>query len=448
MSLAQHQRHLGLGAAAMRSLHLGIFVALTGMACTAAENPVTPPQRSLVARQVLLRGPALTIRDHFKRLSQQEPGFTGVFLDSAGDLVIVVARDDFPAQSLARIVAWAHSLPGVANGKTTAKLRRVKYDYETLLESSGVVYGTLRPDDHFIASAIDETRGVIILGFTSLSSAESIRARLAKTDIPLDMVEFEQRSQAKPDVTLNGVVRPIMGGVEVHGHNAIGSCTLGFNVMRWDTGIDWSTSPQYFLTAGHCGETWGTKGLFWYQPSGGLASIIGDEFEVLPKHLYPYCPAAHSPCMDADVLVVKYDSTKTVPDSVLYGNVANVDAFKNVIGHFNVQGSVAGGLKGQTVTVVGMESGKHTGVITRSCEDQLVRDPNPGRPSVWILCQQQANYPSMNGDSGAPVFIPYNGQFGTPAIVGVHSNSDQTGHVWFSPIGQIDWGLHSAYYYQ
>jgi hypothetical protein len=251
------------------------------------------------------------------------------------------------------------------------------------------------------------------------------------------MIALDERGPAIAETTLNQLYRPAVGGLQILEHNGNG-CTLGFNVFDWS--ILGGSSPLYFLTAGHCSGTWGQtpRGWPYYQPS---SSRVGEEFATVTVHSTGYCPTGHSPCMEADVLAVKYDDTV----SVLYGNVANVDASKNITGYLNVQGMVSGAIFGQTVTFVGQVSGKRTATIRDVCKDQWVAGP---AGTYWILCQSSADYVSTGGDSGAPIFIPYQqGNQYTPSIVGIHSSTDQAGHKWFSPIDQIDFALNYAFYY-
>lgn len=215
-------------------------------------------------------------------------------------------------------------------------------------------------------------------------------------------------------------------------------------MLSWVTGIS-LTDPMYFLTAGHCsGSVWGTAGN-WpvYQHN---SDRVGQEYITAPVVSYPNwrCPsAAKSPCTEADVLAIRYDDTVAVQ----YGNVANVDGSRNITGTYNVQGTISGVLNGQSITKVGATTGKTTGTVQATCVDiSYSTFHHPG--SVWLLCAQRANYSSGNGDSGAPVFRPYqaNDQY-TPAIAGLHSALDVAGNRYFTPISRIDMVFGSEFYY-
>jgi hypothetical protein len=175
---------------------------------------------------------------------------------------------------------------------------------------------------------------------------------------------------------------------------------------------------------------------------------VGVEYEVAPKLVYPACPSpALSPCQIADVLVGRADDSVQVS----YGTVANVDASKNIIGTFNVQGQTYGGLDGETITMVGATSGKKTSTILATCVNKTFQDAIAGG-SMTILCLQETNYASGSGDSGAPVFIPYSPtNWNTPRIIGIHMgsalNAQGVTRRYFSPITQIEYALPTLYYW-
>jgi hypothetical protein len=288
---------------------------------------------------------------------------------------------------------------------------------------------------------IDERAGVITIAARDEAAIAMLRQRVKEWGIPMDMVRFEQRGVAVAQTTLSQYRRPTLGGLLIL-ESSGSQCTLGFNVYNWNTGIG-SGSPRYFLTAGHCSETWGSAPFGWpyYQPS--YTERIGYEYATATVHSTGYCPSGHSPCLEADALAVRYDDSV----SSSYGIVANVDASKNIITPlFGVVGTVSGGLNGQVVTTVGAFSGKSTATIRAVCVDQQVAS---GSTTYWIKCQSSADYTAGSGDSGAPVFIPFqSGNSQTPSIVGIHSSTDPSGHKWYTPINQIDIAFGSIWYYQ
>lgn len=385
----------------------------------------------------------LTIRDQLKALSDRAPGFTGVFLDGAGVLTIAVARDDFPLVSTEAVLAWARSYTAAAANATASsvRFRRVPYSYSELYDRFKLAEQVITPGDGLTLAAIDESRGVIVLGLQSLDRASTVRERLAQAGVPGGMVEFRQQDVGRGELKLSDAVRPTAGGIKTQHHNA-GYCTLGFNVGRWDEG--WNAPPYYFFSAAHCqGSTWGQYQAYpVYQVNSG----VGEEFEVVPIKTYPAwpCPSASkSPCELADLVVYKYDDTV----AVRYGNVAKPDGSLNIIGYYNVQPQLVGTIAGQVVTKVGAFGGQSTGTVSLTCTDQPVATTD--HPStVWVLCLGEANYNSADGDSGGPIFIPYNpaNPNQTPDLVGIHSNAAGS-HRYFTTMDYIDYATNYAYYY-
>ncbi len=414
----------------------------------APATPSTPAQRNVYSSLMQGRSVPRRIPEEFRRISREAPGFTGVFLDDRGALTISAARDDFSTASVNLVTSWVQQYAGVGLGQGTPTIRRVKYDYTTLADKYDVMHNAIADDGNLLSTAIDETRGLIVLGVRSADRVDAFKERLLARGIPADMIEFEERVPAIPSQTLNSRFRPLLGGLEIWEFSG-SVCTLGFNVMRWDTGYDPYTSPHYMLTAGHCSQDWGVaNGNAYWQKGFQAVNVIGTTLQVVPKRVAPNCPTGKSPCIDADVLAVAYNSYVTFPDSVRYGRVANVNASKTIITpYYSVQASVVGAVNGQTITMVGQVSGKRTDVVSRICEDQLTTNPTSSGGTIWVLCQDRANYASANGDSGAPLFIPYNPSNPlTPAVVGLHSSRSSDGYSWFSSYSAIDYALGSAYF--
>lgn len=424
---------------------------LTFIGC---RESILPPEKESGAQAVSV-SPAQTdqlffrgMNARFKRLADDVPGFTGWFKDDRGDLVISVAVDELSSQSKDLVVDWAKRHLDPSYSKDRIRTYRVKYDFQTLARNYQTLHEAFLSSENLVtATGLDHRRGLISIGVLSLNKIGPLRARIASLGIPDDMVEFQEEPVAVANTTLNQRFRPAIGGLQIMNSGGI-PCTLGFNVMRYDTGTDPYTSPIYFWTAGHCSTNWGvSSGSAWWQPTGFLAvDVVGNEYDFVPKRTGTSCPPTHTPCVAADVVVARYPGTMTFPDSVRYGWVANVNSSKVITGQFNVQGTSVGGVQGQVVTMVGQTSGKQTGTISLICQDRAVANPTVPGENVWVLCMDRANYSGTTGDSGAPVFVPYNPNNPlTPAIVGIHSASGG-GYRWFSSFSTIDDALNHAYF--
>jgi len=441
-----------------RSFHVCYLGTVCLVGAAGCRESILPPDttRSGVQQQAPSLGPPQAeklyfrgMNARFKALAGEVPGFTGWFADEHGEFVISVATDQLSSQSEERLVDWAKRYFDPGYSKARIRTRRVKYDFLTLARRYQDIHAAIVPSENLItATGLDGKRGLITIGVRSMNETGPFRARIASLGIPEDMVDLEEQPVAIANTTLNQRFRPAIGGLQIV--NSEGrDCTIGFNVMRYDTGTNPYTSPIYFWTAGHCSTNWGVaSGSAWWQPTGFLAvNVVGNEYEVVPKRTGASCPPTKSPCIAADVVVARYPSTMTFPDSVRYGWVANVNSSKEIIGQYNVQGSSVGGLQGQSVTMVGQESGKRLGVISLICQDKLVANPTVPGENIWVLCMDRATYYATDGDSGAPVFIPYHPDYPlTPAIVGIHSASGGLFTRWFSSFSAIDDALNHAYF--
>lgn len=365
-----------------------------------------------------------------------------MFIDSEQHINISAVGGALPEKSVQHVITWLQQYAGIVVQRDQIRFVNTPYDYAVLRQAYNSVDGLLKNGDGILETYVDETSGSIRLGLRVLTDSSELRARFSSAGVPSDMIRFHQGMQSYGQATLNQKVRPTVGGLQIKHLNG-GDCSLGFNVLNWNTGINPSTDPKYMWTASHCAFT-GMGQILGYKIAQ-LADTVAVEYEVPPVVSFPNwrCPsAAKSPCQEADVLSSKYDDTV----NVAYGNVANVDASKNITGYYNVQGTVRGAIVGATLTKVGQAAGKSTGTLSASCVDVVVTFVGMG--NVWELCQARATYSSTTGDSGAPIFIPYAvGNPYTPSIVGIHSNASSTFR-YFTPISRIDMVFGSAYYYQ
>jgi len=188
-------------------------------ACRDTPDPIGPRGQPAAASSLsaaLGQEPTKgSIADHFQYLAQVAPGFTGVFFDEHGDLTVTVGTDNFSVGSLDRVLTWARAHSSTAFSQASVKIRRVSFDYSTLSSWYAVIGKAVQREDNLNATDIDETRGVIRLGFSSMARVGDLRSRLKALGVPSQMVEFQQREPAQPETTLNQKYRPAVGGLEI-----------------------------------------------------------------------------------------------------------------------------------------------------------------------------------------------------------------------------------------
>jgi hypothetical protein len=386
-------------------------------------------------------------REELRELARRAPGFAGVYFDAQHRLTIAAATDDFTPESIAAVLAWARVASANVSTASSPQIRRVTTDYLTLSNAEDSVRTAIEPADGFSGIGIDVSRNLVLVELSNIDRASSLRERLSARGIPNSLVEIERGSPAIGETTLLQKYRPAVGGLKIQTPDNPGpsTCTLGFNVYKGDPTFGPDPSQgKFFFTASHCSAERGVlTGNLYYQDSTTSGRRVGLEYDVALARTSP-CPPAESPCQDADVLVVKYDDSV----STLYARVADVDGSKNITGYFNVQGStVSGAIQGDPVTKVGIATGKTSGTVTLDCTDKPLFDARTGQ-NIWVICYSQANYAASEGDSGAPVFVPFSSQDpNSPRFAGIHSSHDDAGFHYFSPVNQIDFAFNSAYYH-
>lgn len=321
--------------------------------------------------------------------------------------------------------------------------RRTEFDYLTLDR----FYQALRPRlpryAGVTSARIDETAGRIVVTVADLATGRDLLADLNMLDIPPSMLVVEKMGPVQELATLRNAVRPAVGGLEINkGQSGSGECTLGFNVYKKVGGYPDPGLGRFFLTASHCANARGTvTGTVWGQPD--IDNPAGVEVATAVIYTGSNCP--YTSCTRADVVVAQYfDSVGSS-----FGVVAKVNGSNlTIVGSYGVSGDVQGAITGETVTKVGRTTGQTIGKIKAMCVDVNTVD----HPNIWNMCQQRTDVLAGPGDSGSPVFIPFNSALpnSTPRSVGVlwgavvGANPPITYH---SPMNEISNALSHQWYW-
>lgn len=217
------------------------------------------------------------------------------------------------------------------------------------------------------------------------------------------------------------------GGLKI-ANDALAICSLGMNGYHSDgAGGPDPSRPPVFMTASHCGGV----NTVWGQNAVSLR--IGQTIHDAPVFYPPNCGASECcpyptyGCQDADVSVGEYDAGISQGYGVVYKT--NINSL-TITGTYSIGASIYGAIKGEKVWKVGQTTGTTNGNVSAICVDIPPDPPFPG-----ILCAQRADYSSDHGDSGAPIFMPFdpaNPDF-TPRIVGILCCAGG----YYSPINNI-----------
>jgi hypothetical protein len=165
-------------------------------------------------------------------------------------------------------------------------------------------------------------------------------------------------------------------------------CTLGFAAVR--QGI------TGFVTNSHCTNTQGgVEGTIYNQPIFDfINNQVGVEIADPPYFTGGSCPAGKR-CRFSDSAFVRAAITTALgsiarpPDGSFTWNGTHT---------FTITAE-ADPLMGQSVIKVGRTTGRTSGTVQKTCALINVTDTD-----ITLLCQSQATYLSVGGDSGSPVF--------------------------------------------
>jgi hypothetical protein len=339
--------------------------------------------------------------------------------------------------------------------KATSGLRVLQgqYDFVQLTHWYGQVISQV-PVRGFTMGDIDERRNRIVIGVRDIAVRERVLADVAALGIPGGAVLVEEvgptvMNQSVEPIeppppsfeTLLDPVRPVIGGLQIQSVFDLQSCTLGFNVQRYnpDGTLD---SRRFFMTNSHCTSLFGY--VFTEHEMGQPDATQPIGFEVLDPPLFDSrytssCPPGRE-CRYGDAALFR-----------LYGDVmwdfariAHVDENLTILGTRTMNGE-AYALMGEIAHKVGKTTGLTTGEVTATCADVpqfLFRYGTYDDTNRTMLCQRKARYTTRLGDSGAPVYLFYTN--GYRDAVGINWGTDQDGQAVFSSLNWTFWEFDQA----
>lgn len=387
-----------------------------------------------------------TLDAQFASLAKTVPGFAGLYFDSDGTLILQltsVANMEMAEEAIMPFLAAG----GRSNAKAVAsKLRRhqVSYDYAQLIRWYEILKSKPLPSGVTLTD-IDERQNRIFVGVSDAFASERVRSFLASLPIPSNAVTVEVEGVSQPDGTLQQLVDPLKAGA-VFVVQGLGSCTVGGIGYKWTIdGFDYSA--PYFLTNSHCTTVAGqVDGGIAGQPDLGrpIASEAVDP-ATFTRDTNPYtvwyepgggCPIGLS-CRYSDAaLYLLYNGIAVSNGTSAYTNGTNLTITDTRT--FSYAGAT---VVGDAVTKVGAFGGTRTGSVTRSCFDT-----SQGGTPTWFLCQNEATYISIPGDSGGPVFRSCTGancsaDYQPVTLVGLNWGHTSANRGLFSDIGYVNMEL-------
>lgn len=395
-------------------------------ACSDASTPTIPSTGPTMSRSLANNGGPRTFREEYRDLAKQVPGFAGVFLDSTGRLTVNFAPGSSDPVAVGKVVSWVQRVrPGL--DAVNPRIREVPFSYSRLDSYYEPLFRVIGSMAFVTSSRIDDIQGRIVVTVSAIERERVVRDAALALHIPQAALSVEELAPIRRQATLRDQVRPVYGGLKIVNDFA-SICSLGMNGYHSDGAGGYDPSqPPVFMTASHCGGV----NTVWGQNAVSLR--IGQTIHDAPVFFPPSCGASECcpyptyGCQDADVSVGEYDGGISQAYGVVYKtNLSSI----TIAGTYSVGASMYGAINGETVWKVGQTTGTTKGQVAQSCVDIPPDPPFPG-----VLCTQQANYASDFGDSGAPIFMPFDAAHpnSTPRIVGIHFG----GGGYYSPINNI-----------
>jgi hypothetical protein len=423
----------------MRNLRMSFALVVAVSACSDSTSiPLPLPGGETSARIVpsALEG-RRTVREEFRDLSRQIPGFTGIFFDADGMLTISASRDLSPGEQ-ERVLKWAVGYSASVRQGAAVRQKRSMFDYVALYDGFQKLIDRVGGDSSLVSARIDEKEGQIVLGVEDGGSHEGILAALAELSLPNSILRIEADEATRPDSTLRDQIRTLTAGVQIaNPYPWMDHCTLGHIV--WHKNEDGSPNLNigWAFYSSHCTESRYSvnRKPTYGQPT--LNSPVAQEWEEAPV----YSCSGYGSCQDADVavLAILNEIGFGVASVAISSQPYDTTTAPPFLGRRSTANTISGALTGERVTKVGRTTGETSGDISETCVDRQVLGE-----SLWILCNQRAYYHAGSGDSGAPVFIKAEepGHSSTPRVAGLHWGSNVTRGGWvtstFSPVSQIN----------
>lgn len=371
----------------------------------------------------------------FREIADSIDSFGGYWLDArTGTLKVFVtdSRDVNRAEAMVaartipqRNIAKLHGLRGdVAVSVVTYRFRDLSDWRDSIsFKLLGLKAGVLWVD-------LDESANRVAVGIVA-DRSESVRAeleaKLVQYGIPRAAVTIEATSGYAPNqdgTTLSDVSRPVLPGTLIY-TTAPAGCTMG-PIVKVD-------GTMYLTTNAHCSLPASVTGLGMQQPSG---YAVGTEYWDREPYLITWGGQYIFDSRWSDAALYSIDGGI----SVGYGEIARTTGDRSIIidpgsPFFQMTGQEQGGMaNGWFVYKVGAVTGWTYGYVTKSCFDAVQAVTNRN-----FHCNFEADYFNQPGDSGSPVFAPYNGGF---IVVGINWGHDlANGRGVFSGLRGIEMDL-------
>lgn len=335
----------------------------------------------------------------------------------------------FAVVAVATLAACADSVPTtpIFPGGSSASLGqaqgrdRIEAIFQRVSPAVMEIPGTVFSDN-------DERIGKLVIGIDNPRAEPAMRAALARAGVARDDYAIEATAPIVNMATLRDVVRPVIGGLQIHFSRYL--CTIGFNADV--------NGQRSFITNSHCtARQGGVEGTVYYQPSSSSSEVIATEVDDPQYSKGGSCPKGKK-CRFSDASRAVYASgVASTRGSIAATSGPNTGSL-TIAGAVTITGQdndATAAPVGTTVNKIGRTTGWTQGEVTRTCVNTGVQGS-----TVMLFCQTFVSNPGGavvvgSGDSGSSVWT---GSQGGATLVGLlwGGSSDNRTFV-FSPLKQV-----------
>jgi hypothetical protein len=417
--------------------HKIIRISLICLLALSLISVAEPPARAQSPR---------TINDLFVQLGDTVQGFGGMYVDPEKDTLyvwVVPGQRLTPMQiKLAIRDVFGRDMPAESNLVTLD----AQYSFRQLLSWQDYSDGIFSIAD-VVSAGIHHRTNRLEIGVSNDKARKAVEAKLNELGVPVDAVEVVHEDPLRPAAdekctSVQSKCRPVVAGLQIQTKK--GNCTLGFSATG--TGDDKKEYPG-FVTAGHCAnQEFRNTGTLYYQNEVADGKKIGKEAKNPPLVEGPWEYNERNKCFKgekcrlSDSLFAKYEGDLDAVKDVKVGFIARpklggtdwngTDYFRIVAPGKSVEGA--------NIAKVGRSTGWTEGKVLRVCATARFFQQRQA-----FLCQNRADLPFQEGDSGGPVFActpatePCSKlQVFDVALLGIVANGNSS-HMYYSDIGLI-----------
>jgi hypothetical protein len=396
--------------------------------------PWSAAGRTTVApRDPPIGGVPVSIDDLLSAVSNQVPGFGGMFIGSRDRGLKIYLLD--PGQIRAAQVAIAAVFGRGRVPLATAQALPAQYSFLQLREWHNRHRMTTLAMPGVVMTSIHKASNRLRIGVARTDVIGPVQRQLAALGVPLAAVEIVVMQPFQDYDTLADTHRPLIGGL------SITACTLGFLAVR--------AGEAGFVTNSHCTINRGVVNGDPFHQTGNTdgATLIGHEVADPPYFTDDNpddCPSGLQ-CRFSDSAFIKRDggpSQSTPRAAANFGHIAFTPNGLTITSEFVISGKVFAPIDGEQVSKVGKTTGLTTGFITDTCADST------DGMGFAMLCQDTVmvnGQAGAGGDSGSPVFSTDGSTTGGPNplprafLNGILWGGNGGGNIFaFSPISSVE----------